>query len=222
MRMPFFNYSTGLALMAVSAFALLAACETLPTPEQLDAQDYEIARRTDREPLYQNYLRLHPTGDYAVQAQQRIAQLTIEAASAYQEAARLDTVESYEFALKKYDWAPQAKTARSRYEALQVIRYAEQDKAMWSKVSKANTEEGYEDYLKQFTRGAYVADAEKRRMAMAEVREANEEKAAWNIARKDDDIEGYEHYLADWPDGPNAGRARARLRARPSASYLSR
>ena len=47
---------------AASALALLAACETGPTPAEIHAMDWAQAARIDTPPAYATYARMHPDG----------------------------------------------------------------------------------------------------------------------------------------------------------------
>src|SRR5690348_12532874 len=80
---------------AVSAFALLAACETGPTPEEIHAMDWSQAARIDTPPAYAEYMRVHPDGSYVLNAQRRIDELRAIEADAYQAARRADNEDSY-------------------------------------------------------------------------------------------------------------------------------
>jgi hypothetical protein len=53
---------------AVSAIALLTACETGPTPEEVHAMDWQQAARIDTPPAYAEYMRVHPAGSYVLNA----------------------------------------------------------------------------------------------------------------------------------------------------------
>ena len=60
---------------AVSALALLGACETGPSPEEILQMDWSQAARLDTPPAYSEYMRLHPDSPNVVSAQRRIDEL---------------------------------------------------------------------------------------------------------------------------------------------------
>jgi ABC-type uncharacterized transport system auxiliary subunit len=73
---------------AVSAIALLTACETGPTPAEIHQMDWQQAARIDTPPAYAEYMRVHPDGQYLVNAQRRTDELIAIEAETYVSAKR--------------------------------------------------------------------------------------------------------------------------------------
>ena len=95
-------------LAAVSAAALLGACETGPTPEEIAQMEWQTAARVDTPPAYEAYLRMYPGGEYNVVARQRIEELKIVESDAYRAAKRIDTEDGYVGYLARNPWGANA------------------------------------------------------------------------------------------------------------------
>src|SRR5688572_12601215 len=80
---------------AASALALLAACETGPTPAEIHAMDWAQAARIDTPPAYATYMRVHPDGEYNYRAQARIDELRQLDAQSFAAAQAADTEDAY-------------------------------------------------------------------------------------------------------------------------------
>ena len=114
-------------LAAVSAAALLAACETGPTPEEIAQMDWQSAARVDTPPAYETYMRMHPGGEYVVAARQRVEELRIVEVNAYAVAKRADTEDAYVGYLSRFPWGANAAEADARRAGLGARRLAAEE-----------------------------------------------------------------------------------------------
>ena len=147
---------------AVSAIALLAACETGPTPEELHQMDWSQAARIDTPPAYAEYMRVHPDGQYVVNAQRRTDELIRIEAEAYTFAKRADTEDGYVAYLAGFPWGANAESADARRAVLAAPRLAAEEKADWAEVRAMDQIEAYEVFLDDWPRGANAANARAR------------------------------------------------------------
>ena len=147
---------------AVSAIALLAACETGPTPEEIHQMDWSQAARIDTPPAYAEYMRVHPGGEYVVNAQRRTDELIAIEAAAYDTARKADTEDSYVAYLARFPWGRNAEVADARRAVLAAPRLAAEEKADWAEVRAMEQIDRYEAFLDEWPRGANAVNARAR------------------------------------------------------------
>ncbi len=141
--------------------------------EEINKYDERAWQQTqDRNTLaaYEDYLEAWPEGLYASQAREKIAELKAAAearakdaaeraaqeAGDWEDAARENTIESYERYLAKHPAGRNSEEARRRIEALQ---QAAADEAAWAEAKASGRASSYEQYLASFPQGAHVAEA---------------------------------------------------------------
>ena len=144
---------------AVSAFALLGACELGPTPEEILQMDWSQAARLDTPPAYSEYMRMHPDGPNVVMAQRRIEELTAIEAQSWMTAKKIDTEEGYEGFLSKYPWGVHSAEADGRRAVLAAPRLAAQERSEWEQAKAQDSIERFEVFIRDWPRGAHFVDA---------------------------------------------------------------
>src|SRR5690349_7047823 len=82
---------TRLLLAAASAMALLTACVTGPSPEEIHMMDWQQAARMDTPPAYQHYLLVYPDGQYSNVARSRMEELGKMEQAGWDSAQRINT-----------------------------------------------------------------------------------------------------------------------------------
>ncbi|RMG86583.1 MAG: hypothetical protein D6708_14090, partial [Candidatus Dadabacteria bacterium] len=141
-----------------------------------------------------------------------------QAAAAWEEARREDTLQAYVRFLELHPDAPQADQARARADELR-------EDLAYRQALRRDTEDVYRAFLDHFPNSSHRAEIEARLQAMEAERErrrAQEEAQAaerqrrakaYAEARKLDTAEAYRIFLAAYPDAPEAKEARRRLKA---------
>ncbi len=137
---------------------------------RFDNEAWATAQQADTIRGYEDYLEAWPEGLHADKARARIAEIKAaedarqrairEAAEAearaWEEAARGNTVESYQTYLDGFPAGKNADEARNRIAALQA---SAADEAAWASAKAANRAQSYEQYLNAFPQGKYAAEA---------------------------------------------------------------
>lgn len=135
-----------------------------------DERDWQATLQRNTLAAFEDYLENWPEGLHAEEAHARIAEIKAAAearakdaaeraaaeAGDWEDAARENTVESYERYLAKHPAGPNAEEAASRIASL---RATAADNAAWEQARAANSASAYEQYLASFPQGAYVSDA---------------------------------------------------------------
>lgn len=135
-----------------------------------DNRDWATAEERDTIAGYEDYLAAWENGLHADKARERIAEMKAARDAAerdaaerdarekadWDQAARDNTVASYQTYLSKHPTGPNAQEARNRIAAIQA---SAADQAAWEAAQSANRAESYEQYLTSFPQGAYVAQA---------------------------------------------------------------
>lgn len=120
---------------------------------------------------YEDYLAAFPDGLFAGQARERIADIqqaeeaaredaaerAAQEAADWEQAARENTVASYQAYLDKHPAGPNASEARARIGAIQA---SAADNAAWQQAEALNTVAAYEQYLTSFPQGRYTMQAQ--------------------------------------------------------------
>ncbi|MDP3491480.1 MAG: hypothetical protein Q8R82_00075, partial [Hyphomonadaceae bacterium] len=146
-------------LAAVSAAALLGACETGPTPEEIAQMEWQGAARVDTPPAYEAYLRMYPAGEFNAVARQRIEELKIVEVNAFAVAKRADTEDAYVGYLARFPWGLNAAEADARRAVLAAPRLAAEENRAWQEARKSEHIEIYEGFLNDWPRGAHAVEA---------------------------------------------------------------
>jgi formylglycine-generating enzyme required for sulfatase activity len=135
-----------------------------------DNQAWATAEQRNTIAGYEGYLTDWPEGLHTAKAQERLEQLITarDAAAAdaaeraarekadWDQAARENTVESYQTYLSQHPTGPKAGEARRRIATIQATAA---DNAAWQAADSAGTVDAYQQYLTSFPQGAYVAEA---------------------------------------------------------------
>lgn len=138
--------------------------------DKYDERDWQTTLNRNTLAAYEDYLEAWPEGLHASEAREKIAEIKAAAearakdaaeraaqeAGDWEDAARENTVESYERYLAKHPAGPNADEARSRIASLQA---SAADEAAWQQAKTANRASAYEQYLASFPQGAHVAEA---------------------------------------------------------------
>ncbi|GLQ19452.1 SUMF1/EgtB/PvdO family nonheme iron enzyme [Algimonas porphyrae] len=141
--------------------------------EQINAYDnraWASAEQRNTIAGYEDYLSDWDDGLHADKARERIAQMKAARDAAaedaaeraaqeqadWDQAARENTVASYQTYLGKHPTGPNAADARNRIATLQANAA---DTAAWQAADNAGTADAYQQYLTSFPQGAYVAQA---------------------------------------------------------------
>ncbi|MEQ1493781.1 MAG: hypothetical protein ABL932_24885, partial [Terricaulis sp.] len=123
-------------LAAASVAALMAACATPETPEDIEALAWGAATSQDRPESYQTYLNVHGASPHAEAARQRIAELMVLEREAWGRARQVNTEASYDEYLNRFGWGANAPEADQRRAALAAPRLAAQERADWGEVAR--------------------------------------------------------------------------------------
>jgi|GEM_PF-2250431 len=147
---------------AASGLALLGACQTGPTPAQIQASDWAQAARTDTPIAYAIYMRTHPDGQHRDTAQARIEELKALDEQAFAAAREKDTEQSYSDYLASHPWGAHAREADGRRMALAAPRLASEETVDWAEAQTVDRIEHYEVFLDNWPRGVHAEAARKR------------------------------------------------------------
>jgi hypothetical protein len=149
-------------LAAVSAMALLGACVTGPSPEEIHMMDWQQAARMDNPPAYQHYLLVYPDGQYAGVARSRMEELGKMEAAAWDAAKRVDTETAWGDFVTRFPWSahyPEADALRAKAAA---PRLAAEEKADWANAQRVDVIDLYETYLGKWPTGPNAGKAKDR------------------------------------------------------------
>lgn len=154
--------------------------ETFPNGKHAEEAQEEINKYDERDwqntlnrntlAAYEDYLEKWPEGLHASEAREKIEEIKAAAearakdaaeraaqeAADWEDAARENTVQSYERYLAKHPTGPNAQEAQSRIASLKA---SAADEAAWQQAKTANRAGAYEQYLTSFPQGAHVAEA---------------------------------------------------------------
>ncbi len=215
-----------------------AAAEAAEAARQADEQAWEAAQHVNTIEAYDTYLRDHPSGAHATDAQQRKAELEQAAAAeaarqadeqAWVAAQQAHTIAAYEAYLRDHPSGAHATDAQQRKTELERAEAARQaDEQAWATAQRTNTIDAYHRYLRSRSNGAYVAVAGRRvaeleRAAAEAARQADEQ--AWATVQRTNTIEAYRGYLRDRPNGTHAadaGRRVTELERQPGRVFRDR
>ena len=179
---------------AVSAIALLAACETGPTPEEIALMDWQTAARVDTPPAYASYMRVHPDGEFVGVAQQRTQELNAIEADSYTAARRVNTEDAYVGFLARFPWGANAAEADARRAVLAAPRLAAEEKRDWDVARKDERIEIYETFLDNWPRGAHAAEARSRLDALWRT-----DQGAFVRAQRSGSVAELRQFIDAWP-----------------------
>ncbi|RYZ11608.1 MAG: hypothetical protein EON61_09800, partial [Alphaproteobacteria bacterium] len=153
------NRRLAILVAAVSASALLGACEVGPTPAEIAQVEWQTAARLDTPPAYEAYLRMYPAGEFNVVARQRIEELRIQESAAYQAARKIDNEDAYVSYLARFPWGLNSAEADARRATLAAPRLAAEENKAWQDVRKSDRIEVYEKFLADWPRGSHATEA---------------------------------------------------------------
>ena len=202
-----------------------AAAEAAEAARQADEQAWEAAQHVNTIEAYDTYLRDHPSGAHATDAQQRKAELEQAAAAeaarqadeqAWVAAQQAHTIAAYEAYLRDHPSGAHATDAQQRKTELERAEAARQaDEQAWATAQQADTVAAYEAYLRDHPSGAHAADAQQRKTELerAEAAEAarQADEQAWATAQRTNTIEAYRGYSRDHPNGAHVADANQRV-----------
>jgi formylglycine-generating enzyme required for sulfatase activity len=144
---------------------------------EFDEEAWALAEERDTIAGYEDYLESWPEGLHVTEARERIAKLKAEEearrknaeeaarqeAAAWQAAAQVNTIPSYEGYLSKYPAGKNASEAQIRIERLRAEAARQQaaaaDEAAWNAAQATGTADAYQQYLTSFPQGAHVPEA---------------------------------------------------------------
>lgn len=187
--------------------------------EALDRAAWREAERLGSVQAYARYLEVHPRGQFARQAQDRIEAAAAAEAAAQNRAAqdradwrraqRDNTVQSYERYLDRNPRGEFANVARQR------LRDAEQaesrfaaDRSDWRRAERDGSVQAYEVYIAEHPRGQFVELARER---VATLTNRAQDRADWRRAQQNGTAEAYGWYLNRHPRGEFAAEAQAQI-----------
>ena len=193
---------------AVSALALLGACELGPTPEEIMQMDWSQAARVDTPPAYAEYIRMHPDGLNVVPAQRRIDELVAMESAGYATAKKVDTEEGYETFLTRFPWGAHSAEADGRRAVLAAPRLAALEKSEWEQAKAADSIERFEVFIRDWPRGAHFVDARGRLDALWKT-----DQGAFVRAKRSSSPVELDEFLRAYPRSKYAADARIEIDA---------
>ncbi|HEV7689519.1 MAG TPA: hypothetical protein VGO52_01790 [Hyphomonadaceae bacterium] len=153
---------TRLLLAAASAIALLTACVTGPSPEEIHMMDWQQAARMDTPPAYQHYLLVYPDGQYSGMARSRMDELGKMEQASWDAALRINTETGWADFTARYPWSLHFAEADAMRAKAAAPRMAAEEKADWANAQRTDVIDLYETYLGKWPQGPNAGKAKDR------------------------------------------------------------
>lgn len=189
---------------------IAAGCATAKT-------DWDAVWKQDTPCSYEEFIRTHPSSEFAASAKARMEQMEWEASS------RQNTIEALQSFLREYPGSRFASRADEKIESL-----------AWEEARSENTPGAYRAFLMDHPQGKFAQEArEELDWETARTRDTTDayleflsyheagrhaedakgsiEGLAWRAANKQDTAESYQAYLSRYPEGRFAGSAKKAL-----------
>jgi len=153
---------TRLLLAAASAIALLTACVTGPSPEEIHMMDWQQAARMDTPPAYQHYLLVYPDGQYSGMARSRMDELGKMEQASWEAAQRINTETGWADFTQRFPWSLHFAEADAMRAKAAAPRMAAEERADWANAQRTDVIDLYETYLGKWPTGPNAAKAKDR------------------------------------------------------------
>jgi sulfatase modifying factor 1 len=182
-----------------------------------EAAAWQLARQSDVEKTWDQFLTMYPTGPHVAEGQRRVSELRQKRESemvAFRTAESKNAESAWSRFLKEYPDSQLAMLAEERLETMRRLAKEKEDNA-YAKAVRSSSLEDWQSYIAEYPNGRFIDEANRKRAEvlkkLEEERERKAERDLYASARAADSAESWSAYIAKYPSGPNSAEGRTRI-----------